>query len=242
MPSRAAVRHDQIGPVSRSLEILSLVVAAALLAFNIVRLFRASVFSAWWAPLVLVAAAVCADLLSGIVHWTADTWGSETMPVLGRRFLRPFRVHHVNPDDFLRRDLVDCNGDVAMLNIPMLAGALLMPLTTPGGPIAAVALVGFCTASLPTNQVHQWAHMASPPRLVRWLQRAGIILSHEDHARHHQKPYVANYCIATGWCNRFLTAIGFFPTVEHTVTTLTGVQPRRDEETISGALHSAEDR
>ena len=28
----------------------------------------------------------------------------------------------------------------------------------------------------PTNQVHQWAHMPSPPRLVRWLQARGVIL------------------------------------------------------------------
>jgi ubiquitin-conjugating enzyme E2 variant len=188
---------------------------------------------------VIVAAGFGADLMSGIVHWTADTWGSETCPVFGRRFLRPFRVHHVNPHDFLRRDVVDCNGDVAMLNLPMLAGALLIPLATGAGQIAAVALVAFCAVMLPTNQVHQWAHMTSPPRLVRWLQRAGLILSHEEHGRHHIEPYVANYCIATGWCNRALTAIGFFSILERTVTMLTGIQPRHDEQHLFLGLQSA---
>ena len=38
---------------------------------------------------MIVVSAIAADLVSGIVHWTADTWGSEMMPVVGRRFLRP---------------------------------------------------------------------------------------------------------------------------------------------------------
>jgi plasmanylethanolamine desaturase len=224
----------------RALEILSLAIAALLLVSNIVRLFRASALSAWWAPFAIVAAAFGADLVSGIVHWAADTWGSMTCPLFGRRFLRPFRVHHVNPHDFLRRDAIDCNGDVAMLNIPMLAGAMLIPVATGGGQLAAVALVAFCAFSLPTNQVHQWAHMTEPPRLVRRFQRAGLILSHEEHGRHHRKPYVANYCIATGWCNPCLTAIGFFSILERTVTTLTGIQPRHDEHQFTTGIQSAE--
>jgi ubiquitin-conjugating enzyme E2 variant len=222
------------------LEILSLLVAAVLLAGNIVRLFMASALTAWWAPFVIIAAAFGADLMSGVVHWTADTWGSETCPVFGRRFLRPFRVHHVNPHDFLRRDVVDCNGDVAMINVPMLAGALLIPLASPGGQFAAVALVAFCAVLLPTNQVHQWAHMTSPPRLVRRLQRGGLILSHEEHGRHHMTPYVENYCIATGWCNRGLAAIGFFSALERAVTTVTGFQPRLDEQQFVVGLQSTE--
>ena len=43
---------------------------------------------------------------------------SETMPILGRRLLRPFRVHHVTPDDFLRRGFLTVNGDVALISIP----------------------------------------------------------------------------------------------------------------------------
>ena len=65
-----------------------------------------------------------ADFGSGLVHWAADTWGRDDLPVIGRRLLVPFRVHHVNPDDFLRRRFVDTNGDVAFLAVPVLLGAL----------------------------------------------------------------------------------------------------------------------
>jgi ubiquitin-conjugating enzyme E2 variant len=220
--------HDTVGGVTRLLEGLSLLTAGVLLAANIAHVFTGGLPLYWWSPLVIVGAGLSADLVSGLVHWTADTWFSETMPVLGRRFLRPFRVHHVNPADFLKRDVIDCNGDVAMLNIPFLVIALALP-DTPLGATVSLALLAFAVTSLPTNQVHQWAHMPSPPRAVRWLQRRGLLLSIEAHARHHEEPYVANYCIATGWCNRCLTAIGFFPACERLVTRITGLEPRVDE-------------
>ena len=71
-----------------------------------------------------------ADFASGLVHWGADTWGRADLPVIGPRLLVPFRVHHVNPDDFLRRRFVDTNGDVAALAIPLLLALLRMPLET----------------------------------------------------------------------------------------------------------------
>jgi ubiquitin-conjugating enzyme E2 variant len=224
--------HDVVGRLTRAIEATSLAVAGALLVANIAHAFTAGLFLHWWSPLVVLVGALAADLMSGLVHWTADTWFSETMPVLGRRFLRPFRVHHVNPDDFLRRDVIDCNGDVAMLNIPLLSAALAMPDSVTGGAVA-LGLLAFSAVSLPTNQVHQWAHMPSPPRLVRWLQHRRVILSIEAHAQHHCEPFVANYCIATGWCNRWLTAIDFFPTCERLVTRLAGLHPRADEQSFA---------
>ena len=123
--------HDPVGPLTRTVEVSSLAAAAVLLTTSGARLVT-SVDVTWWIPLAIVAAGLAADLLSGLVHWGADTWGRETLPVLGRRFLRPFRVHHINPGDFLRRDFIDCNGDVAMLVVPMLAAGFWIPLGTPG--------------------------------------------------------------------------------------------------------------
>ena len=224
--------HDTVGGLTKVIEVISLIAAGELVVANVAHVFLAGLLLHWWSPFVIVVAALSADLVSGLVHWTADTWFDDDMPVLGRRFLRPFRVHHVNPDDFLRRDFVDCNGDVAMLNIPILMVALAMPETVLGG-TTSLALTTFSLVSLPTNQVHQWAHMPSPPAFVRWLQRRGAILSAEAHGRHHRAPYVANYCIATGWCNRWLTAIDFFPACERLIARVTGVQPRADEHSFA---------
>jgi ubiquitin-conjugating enzyme E2 variant len=224
--------HDAVGRLTRSVEVFFIILAAVLLVANVGRAITAGMFLHWWSVPVLVLAACAADVASGLVHWTADTWFKETMPVLGRRFLRPFRVHHVNPDDFLRRSFVDCNGDVAMLNTPLLIAALAVPASSDGGAVLALALTAFAATSLPTNQVHQWAHMPAPPAAVQWLQRRRIILSADDHARHHQEPYVANYCIATGWCNRWLSVMGVFPACERVITRCFGIEPRADERTF----------
>jgi plasmanylethanolamine desaturase len=202
----------------------------------LIRFARAAGLFSWWLPFVVLAAMGLADFVSGVVHWVADTWWSETMPILGQRFLRPFRVHHVNPDDFLRRDFIDCNGDVAMLTLPLLLSAFFIPLSGELSRLAAVAVVAFSAAALPTNQVHQWAHMRPPPRLICGLQRCGLLLSVRQHQRHHTTPYVMNYCIATGWCNRPLTAINFFSALEWAVSRCTGLQPRQDDRTFAAQL------
>ena len=148
---------DAPGRLTRAFEAACLVAAGLLLAANVVRL-AAGLGLRWWMVPVVVIAGVAADLVSGLVHWSADTWGRDTLPVLGPRFLRPFRVHHVNPQDFLRRGFIDCNGDVAMLNAPLL-GAALCIRSTPERRRRQWRFTAFAAWSLPTNQVHQWAHM-----------------------------------------------------------------------------------
>jgi len=184
----------------------------------------------WWVPLALLSGMAAADFGSGLVHWGADTWGRDDLPVIGRRLLVPFRVHHVNPDDFLRRKFIDTNGDVAFLALPMLAGLLAVPLDAAwGGPVAVWAFA-FCGIGTMTNQIHQWAHMPSPPRLVRLLQDCRLILGRAAHATHHARPYDAHYCITTGWCNRTIEASGLFRRLEAWITRLTGIRPRQDDQ------------
>ena len=222
-------RHDENGVATRLVEWLSLITAVTLLFCQAVRLGFAPQVWQWWAVPVVIAGMLAADLISGLVHWIADTWFEETMPVLGRRFLRPFRVHHVNPHDFLRRDFVDTNGDVSMLASPVLVAMFCIPLDVISGQVVVVFLLALCVALLPTNQVHQWAHMSNPPAVVCWLQRYKLILSRTQHRRHHVAPYVTNYCIALGWCNPALNAVRFFPYLEWLISRLTGLRPRSDD-------------
>jgi ubiquitin-conjugating enzyme E2 variant len=234
--SESLPRHDELGLRTRIIEVACFAGASGLLVVHLFRLFMTPGLFTWWLPVAVLAAMLLADLASGIIHWVADTWGSETMPVLGRRFLRPFRVHHVNPDDFLRRDFIDTNGDVALITIPFLLTAWLIPLDHELGRLAVVSLVAFSAGALPTNQVHQWAHMGRPPAWVRTLQRWGLLLSREQHQVHHTAPHAVNYCITTGWCNRALTAVGFFPALEWVVTRLTGLEPRSEDQAFAAGV------
>ncbi len=231
--------HGQMSRLTRTIELSCMVMALGLVIWHVVRIAATDALGSWWSPIPIVLGMIGADLGSGLMHWAADTWGSETMPVLGHRFVRPFRVHHVNPDDLLGRDVIDTNGDVAMIEILFLLLAFWFPLTTPWGQAAALGLVAFCICGLPTNQVHQWAHMSAPPRLVRPLQAWGLILSRTAHQKHHAAPYVVNYCIATGWCNPLLTAGRFFPRMEALVSRITGLQPRGDDRSFAHRVFEA---
>ena len=201
--------------------------AALLLATLAARIVTNVDLRQWWVPAALFGGIVAADFLSGIVHWAADTWGHADLPIVGPRLLLPFRVHHVNPDDILRRRFLDANGNVAAVTIPVLLLLLLVPFDH-YAPVAVGAL-GLCAFGMMTNQIHQWAHMPTPPRPVRALQKLGILLKPAAHAAHHCGGYDRHYCITTGWCNRPLEAIDFFGLLERAVTHITGTLPRADE-------------
>lgn len=214
---------------SRAIELASILAAIGLVIALVFRFSLTPDMLTWSTPVVCILAMFAADFMSGMLHWFADTWGRDTMPVLGRRLLRPFRVHHVNPDDLLRRDFIDANGDVAMLVAPFLILGLTLPLDSSAGRICALFFAVFGIAALPTNQIHQWAHMSHPPRWIKWLQDFGLILGRRQHLKHHAEPYNKHYCITFGWCNENLDTTNFFQSLERIITRLTGLQPRQDD-------------
>jgi plasmanylethanolamine desaturase len=221
--------HYELTPGQFGFAVASVATAFALLAWSGVRLLLSIELARWWVGPALVLGIAAADFGSGLVHWTADTWGRDDCPLIGHRLLVPFRVHHINPDDFLRRRFMDTNGEVAFIAIPFLLALLSLPLTTWwGGPLAVFGF-GFCAVGMLTNQIHQWAHMPSPPAAVRLLQSCGLLLGRAEHSAHHNRPYDCHYCITTGWCNGPLEAIDFFRRCERAITFVTGVPPRHDD-------------
>jgi ubiquitin-conjugating enzyme E2 variant len=215
--------------VTRLFWLLSIVSACAACATAAARV-SVDVGWSWWTMPVLALGVAAADLASGLAHWAADTWGREDLPLIGRRLLVPFRLHHVDPDDFLQRQFVDTNGDVAFLAMPVLVSVAVLPVHEAWMAGVAVFGLGFAGVGMWTNQIHQWAHMADPPRPVRLLQDARVLLGRRSHARHHQGTYDSHYCITTGWWNAPLERTGFFRRLETVVTRLTGARPRDDEQ------------
>ncbi len=213
----------------RLMDIFWVALAVGLAAGGIARLAMLPAQWGWVDALMVAIALPSADFVSGMVHWTFDTWGSERTWFIGPRLIKPFRVHHEKPKNLLDTHFFTTNADSSLANMPFLIASLCMPVQLEVGRWAAVFLLTLSIAGLPTSQIHKWAHMRRPPRLVAWLQRRGLILSTPHHDCHHRPPHTVNYCITTGWCNPLLGRVKFFPRLERLITALTGWQPRQDE-------------
>lgn len=163
-----------------------------------------------------------ADLVSGIVHWIFDTWGSPDTAIVGRLAIRTFREHHADSKALLAHDLIETNGHNFALSA-IASGAGLCA----GSQLLACACFATATFVAMTSQIHKWAHMARPPAIVRRLQRMHVILTPEHHRSHHEEPHTRNYCITTGWLDVPLRAAGTWDALEALVTYATGARPRR---------------
>ena len=183
-----------------------------------------------WIPIGAMVALgwLVADLASGVVHWLADTWGSERIPIMGPVFVKSFREHHIHPEAITRHDWVETNGANAGTMVPALLALAVLSLVYPGSVGAAwiVAAISLNFWTVIGNQIHKWAHMESPPRWVRWGQRCRIFIPPEAHRRHHNGTHDDHFCITSGILNGLLGRLGVFRHLEKTVTFVTGYQPR----------------
>ncbi|HET7481094.1 MAG TPA: fatty acid desaturase CarF family protein [Rubrobacteraceae bacterium] len=173
----------------------------------------------WLLPILAIIAYLAADLLSGIVHFLADNFGSYDTPVIGPGFIDAFREHHVDPKGIVGHDFVDTNGNNSLVAVPfMLLIWLAVPVETAlwGYLLGAFSLF-LCLATFLTNQFHKWAHMEAPPAPIAWLQRRGFILSAEHHDIHHASPYDTYYCITAGFWNPLLDRLRFFERTERLI-------------------------
>lgn len=221
--------HDGSSKPTLIFETACVLVAYGLVLTHVIRIIQNGAVWHWGCLAAIPCGWIAADFASGFVHWLADTWGKESMPWIGPRFLRPFRVHHVAPESFVHCKFMDTNGDTALVAIPFLLLVFLVPVSTTSGFWSTCFFTAFCFFALPTNQIHQWAHMRKPPYIVQVLQRYGLILTPVEHARHHSGEHCQHYCITSGFCNQVLEWSGFFRLLEAAVTRLTGIRPRDDK-------------
>jgi ubiquitin-conjugating enzyme E2 variant len=217
------------------LEICSVIVFSALLAVMLLRLGRELDVRAH-AVMIAIAfltSMVAADLISGLVHWLADTWGTVEVPILGPTLVKNFREHHADPLALTRKGLIETNGDNCMILLPAQVGGLFIPLSDaqPEWSFFYVFVLSFTFWIMLTNQIHKWAHMqASELSLpVRFLQRIRIFLPRHKHQIHHTVPFENHYCITNGWLDDFLARIGFFRVLERAAWRVTGAIPREND-------------
>lgn len=212
--------HYTYSTTARILEITAIAVFLSGLTFfifNMVTTFDPAIMGDlfWLLPAGVFTGMLAADFSSGFVHFLADNFGDENMPILGANFIRPFREHHADPDAITRHDFVEVNGNncivLILFGFPML---LLVPEIGVAAAFCEATLLTHFLGIFATNQIHKWSHMDKPPRLARGLMKAGLIMSIEHHDVHHTPPHDRYYCITTGWMNPLLEKVDFFPRLE----------------------------
>jgi ubiquitin-conjugating enzyme E2 variant len=167
---------------------------------------RWSLTTAIVTALVVVVAYAVSDLASGVVHYLLDNFGSPDTPLIGEKFVKPFRDHHVDPMAMTRGDFIAVNADNIFICVPVVIPAFFL-LDAAQHPFVGVFLVALVAGVVMTNQLHKWAHVPQVPRLVAAAQRRGIVLSKEHHAIHHSGNNDRNFCITWGRVDALLNRI-----------------------------------
>lgn len=224
-----STRNYDYSPAHRAIEILAIITLFALVAAGMWRaLSHATGARIGWIALAVFAGYVLADFFSGLVHWMADRYGTETTPFVGQNYVKPFREHHSDPLAMTKHDFIETNGNNSIVTVPLMASAWFIPVGSSLGLFLFSALVSLAFWVFLTNQFHKWAHQDEVPALIGWLQRAGIVLDTAHHDVHHTAPHDKYYCITSGWLNPPLDALKFWSRTEALIKALTGVAAYQD--------------
>jgi plasmanylethanolamine desaturase len=159
----------------------------------------------------LAGCVIAVDFLSGLLHWAEDTWTAPGRSALLDRWIVTDNVdHHRRPGAIRAGDYWGTNR-VCIVLAASAGGVLALCGVHAWQAYLVVALAS------QANQIHLWAHSASPPRAIAFLQRFGILQSTAHHAVHHKRPYASRFCTVTNYLNPVLDAIGFWRGLERFV-------------------------
>lgn len=220
----------------RTQEIVCLSASTLLILINAYFLVKHFNPSNWLMVLLCgLGGILLADLLSGVVHWGADSYGSVDIPVLGKALLRPFREHHIDPTSITRHDFVETNGDnfaVCLLAlVPMTYGFLTLSNDEVQERYTLYMFLYLLAIFVSlTNQIHKWSHTYfGLPWYINLLQDWHVILPKRHHRIHHVAPHETYFCITTGWLNYPFEKLRFWSAIETIIEKTTGVRPRTDD-------------
>lgn len=174
----------------------------------------------------ILACILIADFITGLIHWIEDTYGVPTWPLLGEAVIEPNILHHSHPIAFTMGSVLYRNYQVFAL------GAAAVIVCYAAGWLTWQVCLTITLASM-GNEIHAWAHKRPRWRVLRLLQDMKLVVSPEQHAKHHRPPYNTNFCTITNWLNPLLDAVRFWWCLESGLAVV-GVTPARMTEARRG--------
>lgn len=131
---------------------------------------------------------ILVDALIGIYHWFTDN-GYNT-----KRMNEMFLAHHIDP---LNMEEFDWQ--------PMPWGLMLLCLGIWLETSFVIAFGSFLMlAQVPHYYAHRRSNNALVHKIIRPMQKWGLIASPESHAIHHDGKFNRNFCVLSGWNNFWL--------------------------------------
>ncbi len=178
----------------------------------------------------IVAAILLADWITGFVHWWEDAYGNPTWRVIGKYIVEPNLVHHLDP-----RDLAPA-GYFKLTHISWIFAGLLIAVPWLAADWHPFLYLATILIAAQANQVHCWAHRTDKEngRLVRAMQRTGIIQSRRHHGQHHRPPWIGSYCILTNYMNPVLDRVDFWNRMERLLARVLGIELLRGSPVRNG--------
>ncbi len=164
-------------------------------------------------PFIFIVTMLLADFISGLSHYLFDSKGHVKTPIWGP-IIKPFRDHHIDPQEMTRHDFVETNGhNMLGGNIFLFLIYFLLPNQLTWITASVIFLCYLTVIVLAfTNQIHKWAHSEKVPWIVKKLQDNHLFLSKTHHAIHHET-HSRYYCITVGWNDMWLDKTRFFEKV-----------------------------
>lgn len=140
------------------------------------------------AVLQVLAAYVLVDLFTGLYHlWNDSGYGIQTAT---------FQEHHeINTMERFDWQPAVFAGPIMLLGLWIESSFTIA--------FGAFGILG----QVPHYYAHRRSKSRTVHRIVRALQLAGIIISPEHHARHHDGQFNRNFCIVSGWNNWWLNRL-----------------------------------
>ncbi len=170
---------------------------------------------------VIIGSIILGDFSTGVFHWSVDNYGSIKTPIFGSVCVA-FQGHHESPWTITFRSFANNVYKICYGTIPAL---IILSVFTNIDPMVRTFFSLYINWWLISQEFHKYSHMRKAPKIIKYLQDWGIILSKKEHGLHHTSPFEAHYCILTGICNPLLDRTNFFRYLERIIYKLTKNTP-----------------
>lgn len=162
----------------------------------------------------VVAGALFADLLVALLHWFEDTYLPYTTGTgLVDDIARDNELHHFVP--FAITTVSPWENVSVSLPLSLMITGVLVAIFPGWSRNHVPFLVTMTCVGAISNLIHRYAHerLCRRPRIIKTLQDAGVLVSSEEHARHHRVP-TERYGVVFGFTNVVYDSIGLWRFLE----------------------------